>query len=713
MILYGDLETFSEVPIKHGVYRYAEACEIMLFAYAFDDGPVRMWDCTTEPDMPRDLAEAIEDDSVIVVFQNSMFDRAVLNAHGIRIALHRWRDTMVQAYAHSLQGALDKLGTILGVPQDKKKMTEGKALIQLFCKPRPKNQTIRRATRETHPREWATFIDYADHDIESMRYIHQKLPTWNYTGAELELWHLDQRVNDRGIPVDVDMAVAAIAAAEREKKRLGARASELTGGEVTSTTQRDKLMAHLLAEYGVDLPDMKSDTLERRINDPEIPWQVRELLNNRLDASRASLAKYKAILRSVNKDGRVRGTMQFNGALRTGRAAGRLVQPQNMMRTPKYLTAKGAAGDAMIEEAADAIKEGLVDLVYGRPLEVLSAGVPWVITAPKGKKLICSDLSNIEGRVLAWLAGEQWKLDAFREYDTDQENKAKDLYIIGYSKSFKRAIAEVIADFEAGGNWRQIGKVQELALGYQGAVGAFVSMAAVYGIDLNELAPMAAIIEKSFYDKGAMAWERACEDARTFDLERNVYIVCHAFTQMWRAANPFTVQFWYDLERAIRQAIEKPGDGAQVVGRLKIQRAANWLQIRLPSGRRLCYPNPKVTRPDNYDKTGYNNNSAKISYKGVNQYTRKWQTIESYGGKFAENVTQAVARDVFYSSHLPAEAEGYEIAFHVHDELVTEVPDTDEYSSDVLGEIMTTNPSWADGLPLAAGGYETYRYRKD
>lgn len=695
---YGDLETFSEVPIKHGTYRYAEACEIMLFSYALGDGPVRVWDLTDPRQLtpPADLEEALvmADE---VVFQNSMFDRSVLRYQAPHLCppLERWRDTMVQAYSCSLQGALEKLCVILDVPAELAKMKRGKELIQLFCKPRAKNSKIRRATRATHPTEWREFVTYAVHDIEAMRYIHKKLPKWNFTGHELDLWHLDQRINDRGICVDVEMAEAAIRTAERVQKGLAARTKELTGGEVGSTTQRDKLLKHLLAEYAVDLPDMKGDTLERRLNDENLPWQVRELINNRLQASSASLTKYKAIVRSVNKDGRVRGTIQFAGAARTGRAAGRLIQPQNFVRTPKYLASQ-------VEMTAEAIKCEAVDLLYEKPLEVLSAGVPWALIAAPGKKIVASDLSNIEGRVLAWLAGEKWKLQAFREYDVDQENKTKDLYVLGYAKSFKETIAEVVADYEAGGKKRQIGKVQELALGYQGAVGAFVSMAGVYRIDLNELTHALDTMEKAFYDKAAIAWSKAEADGRTFELERPVYMVCHAFTHMWRGANPNTVQFWYDLERAVRKAIDKPGDGPQKVGRLTVARTGNWLRIRLPSGRYLCYPNPKV-----HPETG------KISYKGMNQYTRRWQTIDSYGGKFAENVTQAVARDVFYASFIPAEAEGYEIVCHVHDELVTEVPDTGDFSADQLGEIMTVNPAWADGLPLAAGGYETHRYRKD
>jgi DNA polymerase bacteriophage-type len=703
--LYLDIETYSPVPIKHGVYRYAEEAEILLSTYAIDDGPVKVIDHTdlkghgwliggmnAWADMVDVLVAADE-----VVAHNSMFDRAVLAAHGMFIELHKWRDTMVQAMTHSLPGGLEKLCAILQVPLDQRKMADGKALIQLFCKPRPKNSELRRATRETHPEQWKQFIEYAGLDVEAMRACHKRLPTWNYSGAELELWHLDQRINDRGVAVDVDMAAAAIRTAERVQRGLAARATDLTGGEVASTTQRDALLAHILDAHGVDLPDMKGDTIERRLNDPDLPWEVRELLGNRLEASRASVAKYKAMLRSVSKDGRIRGTLQFAGALRTGRWAGRLIQPQNFKRTPEYLTGKGAEGDAKVAFAAEAIAADAADLFYDKPLEVLASGVPWAIVAPKGKKLVCPDLSNIEGRVLAWLAGEEWKLAAFRHYDENPKDKTRDLYIIGYAKSFGESIADVVADYEAGGQKRQVGKVQELMLGYQGAVGAYVTGAATYRLDLNTLVPALATVPAWAREKAADFWTRAEGDGRTFDLKRDVYTVCHAFTSMWRAANPKTVQFWWDLFDAATCAIASPGQEFPV-GRVTFRRDANWMRIRLPSGRYLCYPNPKIDP---------------LSYKGVNQYTRKWQTILTYGGKLAENITQAVACDVLKAAMPNAEAEGYEIVFHVHDELVAEVPDTDEFSADELGEILATNPSWADGLPLAVGGYETYRYRKD
>jgi DNA polymerase len=704
MILYGDTETYSAEPIRNGHYKYAENAEVLLYTYALDDGPVRVVDFTLGSDAALDAMELEQHvaDADETVFQNSMFDRAVLWARAPHLCppLAKWRDTYVQALAHSLPGGLEKLCEILNVDLDKRKLAAGKQLIQLFCKPRPVNSKIRRATRETHPTEWRQFVEYAVHDVEAMRVIHRKLPTWNYSGAELALWHLDQRVNDRGFAIDVDLAAAAIRTAEREQKRLATRTQELTnydaetGEGVASATQRDRLLEHILLAHGVALPDMTADTLERRLVDEDLPQPVRELINIRLQAAAASVSKYKAMLRSVCRDGRIRGSLQFDGAMRTGRWAGRLVQPQNFMRTPKYLAKE-------VELAAGAIASDAVDLVYDKPMEVLSAGVPWAITAPKGKKLVAADLSNIEGRVLAWLAGEDWKLQAFREQDADPDNKAKDLYVIGYAKSFRMRIEDVVADHEAGGDWRQIGKVQELALGYQGAVGAFVSMAGVYRIDLEKMAAQ-AVLEPQMEAKAQAAWRKAEEQKRTLGLSERVYKVCWAFTQLWRRANPKIVQLWRDLEDAARAAIRLP-DNVYPVGRLEFGRVANWLRVRLPSGRFLCYPSPRVD-----DETG------QISYMGVNQYTRRWQRIPTYGGKIAENIDQAISRDVMADRMPVIESAGYEIVMHVHDEVVAEVPEHDELLTfEGLAALLATNPSWATGLPLAAAGFESHRYRKD
>lgn len=692
MILYGDLETYSETPIIHGTYRYAENCEIMLFAWAVDDGPVRVWDVTTGHPIPVPLFDALFAADEFV-FHNSMFDRSVLrlakNSHDrMREAgedIPRWRDTMVQALAHSLPGGLEKLGEVMRVEQDKKKLAAGKQLVQLFCKPRPKNSKLRRATRETHPVEWAQFVDYAAQDIEAMRALHKKLPKWNYRGGELDLWHLDQKINDRGVRIDLDLAYSAIAAVDREQKRLAKVAQAMTCGEVESATKRDKMLEHILAEYGVVLPDMQKDTLERRIDDPDLPEELRELLAVRLMASTASTSKYKALVNGTSADGRLRGLLQFDGASRTGRWAGRLFQPQNLPRPNKEAEE--------IEEDIAAIKAGAIDLIDDNVMQACSNAIRGAIIAPPGKKLVVADLANIEGRMAAWLTGEDWKLQAFRDYDAGD---GPDLYKLAYAKAFGIPPGDVSKPE------RQIGKVMELMLQYEGGVGAFLTGAATYGIDLDAMAEAALptipadVLQESreFY-----AWTIE-QNRTTFGLAEDTFVACDALKRLWRRAHPAISSYWPELRDTVIRAIGRPGEVFHA-RRLAVRRDGAWLRIRLPSGRWLCYPSPQV------------DDKGKISYMGVNQYSRKWSRLGAYGGKTLEQSTQAAARDILASSMQPAEDAGYKIVLTVHDEIITEAPDSPEYSAEHLGAIMSQTPEWAEGLPLAAAGFEAYRYRKD
>lgn len=337
--LYIDTETFSDRPLKHGTVAYAQSVEVMLVSYALNDEPSRVWDCTASPTQwPSELADALESDALLVA-HNSFFDRTVINAGSMLpfffdFSIPRWRCTMVQAFAHGLPGKLGTLGAVLGLPDDQQKLKTGRDLINLFCKPRPKNSKLRRATRETHPVEWAQFVEYSRVDTEALREVHKRLPTWNYPDneRELELWFLDQEINDRGVQLDLELAHAAVRATTREKARLAGVAIEITDGMVESLTKRDRLLAYLLAEHGVDLPDLQAATLERRIDDTSLPRELRELLALRLEASMTSQTKYKTALNCASPDGRARGLLQFAGAARTERWAGRVLQPQNFVR---------------------------------------------------------------------------------------------------------------------------------------------------------------------------------------------------------------------------------------------------------------------------------------------------------------------------------------------------------------------------------------------
>jgi DNA polymerase len=701
-ILWFDCETYSECDLKTaGTHRYAEheSTEITVAQWAIDDGEPQVVDCShigpppaDHDDIPHELFMLLHRarfyDDITVVAHNSMFDRTLLrHCWGIDVPVERWQDTMIKAMSHGLPGSLDKIGQIVGLEDDQAKDKRGRELIQLFCKPRPKGSKLRRATRETHPKEWAEFLEYSRQDIVAMRAIDQRLPSWNYRAghAELELWHLDQRINDRGVAVDVQLAEAAIDAVAREQKRLKAEVVEATDGLVTNVSRRDALLAFICAEYGVDLPDLKADTLRRRVEDPALPEGVRLLLALRLEGTKTSTAKYKALVTATSADGRLRNTLQFAGATRTARWAGRIFQPQNMPRPDM----KQADIDAGIE----ALKAGCADLFFTNVMQLTANTVRGCIVAPPGKKLVIADLSNIEGRGLAFLAGERWKLKAFADFD---QGTGEDLYKVAYGRSFN------IDPKDAVGQKRQIGKVMELGLGYEGGVAAFLTFAAVYNMDLEELAKAVwDTASREALENALGMWKWATEKKRTLGLSQQVYVACEVLKRAWRDAHPNTTALWAAAGDSVRAAIANPGQSFAIGPHLKARVDGKWLRIRLPSGRYLCYINPAV------DEDG------SITYFGVNQYTRQWGRIKTYGGKLIENATQAFARDILGHNMPAIEREGFEIVLSVHDELLTETPDEPGYSVDRLAGMMATAPAWARGIPLAAAGFETTRYRKD
>lgn len=695
MILWFDCETYSECDLRTaGTHRYAEheSTEITVVQWAIDDGEPRVHDCTDDNARRRgdshQLHLALRDPAITIVAHNSMFDRTLLrHCWGIDVPVERWQDTMIQAMAHGLPGGLDKIGQIVGLEADQAKDKRGRELIQLFCKPRPKNSQLRRATRETHPKEWAEFLDYSRQDIVAMRAIDQRLPSWNYRAGhpELGLWHLDQRINDRGVAVDLDLARVAIEAVDREQARLKAEVREQTDGLVTNASQRDNLLAFICAEYGVDLPDLKADTLRRRIEDPDLPDGVRLLLSLRLEATKTSTAKYKALVNATSADGRLRNTLQFAGAQRTARWAGRIFQPQNMPRPDMK--------QADIDEGIDALKAGCAELFFDNVMRLTANTVRGCIVAPPGRKLVIADLSNIEGRGLAFLAGERWKLKAFADFDA---GVGEDLYKVAYGRSFN------VDPREATGQRRQIGKVMELGLGYEGGVAAFLTFAAVYGMDLDELADAVwstASAESIAQAQRMLEWFRK-QRRSTHGLSDRVWVACEVLVLSWREAHANTKALWAAAGEAVRLAIANPGEAFPIGQHLKARVDGAWLRIRLPSGRYLCYIQPKVA------------DDGQITYFGVNQYTRQWGPIKTYGGKLIENCTQAFARDILAYNMPAIERAGYEIVLSVHDELLTETPDSDDYNVDALAGMMASPPPWAPGIPLAAAGFETTRYRK-
>ena len=651
--LWLDTETFGTIPIKHGAHRYAEAAEVLLVAIAVDDQPTEVWDTQDLPDWRRDL-QALVDKAERVVIHNSAFDRTVLRHCGVEIPVDKVEDTMVLALQHSLPASLGQLCDVLGVPQDKGKDKEGRRHIQLFTKPAPKNWKLRRATRETHPDDWKAFIEYARRDVDAMRHIYGRIPRWNAVRAEVDLWRFDQAVNDRGITVDRDLARSAIRAFERATRSLAARAAAITNGAVPSATRRDVLLTYLRDVRGVETDDLTKATVEKLLKGSLDPI-ARELLEIRQQAAATSPAKYGALIDAASSDGRLRGTIQFCGASRTGRDAGRIFQPQNLPRTPDWF-------DGDVQEATiEAFKHDCEDVIYDNVSERCAFAVRGCLVAAPGHKLVIADLSNIEGRVLAWLAGEDWKIEAFKAYD---RGDGPDLYKVTAGRILGKDPFDVTKEER-----QNQGKVPELAGGYGGGLGAYRTMGG--------------------------------ETFNAMDDERIMEIV-HA----WRKAHPATKKLWYSVEGAVRDAVRNPGDSFEVRGLLRCDYVdgpdgVGYARIRLPSGRYLCYRDMQA------------DDAGKLTYEGVNQYTRKWERLETYYGKLVENIVQAVARDVFMAGMRRAELEGYPVVLRVHDELVCEVPDDPAFTHERLAGMMSTNPGWSVGLPLSAAGFESPRYRKE
>lgn len=691
MKIFCDLETYSETPIAYGSHAYAEHAQILLFGYAIDDEPAKVWDLTSGDPMPADLKAGLKKcmagEATTVWHNGFMFDTIVLKHDlNIDLPLEAIEDTMVMAYQHGLPGSLGILSDVFHMAEDKAKDKEGKRLVQLFCKPLPKNWKERRATRLTHPTEWQAFINYCRLDIEAERELYKKLPKLNATAKERAIQLIDARINRRGMLMDVELAKAAVKCAEENQEVLRQKTVEATNGALESTTQRDKLIQYIKEEYGWDIPTMTKAELEKRVDDTSIPEPVRELLALRLMSTKTSVKKFEAVINAVNKDDRLRGCLQFRGAARTGRWSGRLFQPQNLPRP--------SLSDGEIALAIEAAKAGVLDMFFEDPAKALSNCLRGLIIAPAGKKLVVADYSNIEGRVLSWLAGEEWKVKAFEEFDAGHGH---DLYKLTYGRTFNVDPAKVTKP------QRQMGKVLELAMGYQGGAGAFVTFAKGYGIDLDALADtIAETIDPNIWSEAEQSYAYFAEKNLTCGLERKTFIACDAVKRAWRMANSNIADLWKKADEAVVKAMNSPAR-VKIGEFVSMYRAGAYLVVQLPSGRKLCYPSPRL------DEDG----TCTFSYMGVEQFTRKWKRIKTYGGKVVENVTQAVAADVLAEGLINLEAAGYETVLTIHDEVLAETPNTADYNVKEMMRLMTELPDWTKGLPLAAAGFEDVRYRKD
>lgn len=676
--LYCDLETFSAKDIRAGSHAYAAdpSAEILLWGYAIDDAPAKVWD-VTEGSMPEELRVALDEVARKErrhVWQNGvMFDRVFLSyvMPEIELPMETLDDTMVMAYQAGLPGSLKELCEVFHLSKDKAKDADGSRLIQIFCKPLPSTWKLDRATSKTHPEEWAKFVNYCRLDIESMREVYKKLPAFNRTVKERELQVLDAAINMRGIGVDVEFAEAAIATAERAKKDIDKQVFKLTDGRVVTAGQRDALIQFFFDKYGWQLKDMRKSELEKRMEDPDIPAEMKELIGLRLMGTKTSVQKYKRVVQDA-VDGRLRGCMQFRGASRTGRISGRTFQPQNL---PRPLI----KSQTEIEEIIEDTKLGILEICYDDVSVPLSSAIRSVIVPAAGNRLCVADFSNVEGRVLAWLAGEEWKLEAFREFDTLQTksgawalpyrdgwfqewavnekgdfiHKGHDLYKLTYARTFGIKPEDVTKD------QRQMGKVLELALGYQGGPGAFATFAMNFGMDLDDLAKTTeATIEESYWieSMGMLKWAKEKKLIR--GMSQKAWVACNAIKSAWRKANSEIESFWYSLAKACQSAIKAKGV-AFSAGRIVCRVSGNYLLMRLPSGRYLVYPAPRL--PEEGEMCDF-------SFMGVNQYTKKWERIPTYSGKLAENSVQGAACDLLLEAGPRLEAAGYHIVMSVHDE---------------------------------------------
>nr|DAH06885.1 MAG TPA: DNA polymerase I [Caudoviricetes sp.] len=641
-----DIETYSDVDlIRCGVYKYVNSpnFEILLIAYSIDDEEVKVVDICSGENLSNEIRTALMSPEVIKTAYNAQFERVCLSRY---FGLHEyinpqsWYCTMIQSAELSLPSSLADVGATLGL--ERQKMMEGKELIKYFCvpcKPTKINGGRTRNMPADSPDKWKIFKEYCKRDVDAELQIARKLKKYPISEAEHALYVLDQNINDRGVLVDLELARQAVKMNNVQTAIATEQAYSLTGLENPNSVAQLKSW---LVRNGVEIESLSKKAVAELAK--ETDGDISEMLRLRLLMSKTSVKKYEAVIRSVCNDGRVRGMMRFYGANRTGRWSGNILQPQNLPRN--YIT------DLTL--ARDVVKDGdfdLLDLAYGNVPNVLSELIRTVLVPKECCRFIVADFSAIEARVLAWMAGEQWRLDTFK--------KGGDIYCASASKMFHVPVEK----HGINGELRQKGKISELACGYGGGVGALKSMGAVeMGVPEDEL---------------------------------------QGLINDWRSANPHIVQFWYEVGMAAMKAIKEKTTIS--LGRLAFIYESGVLFIRLPNGRRLAYIKPHI---------GTNRfGGESITYMGISTL-KKWERIETFGGKLVENITQGIARDLLASAMLNVTNAGYNIVFHVHDEIIAEMPNG-KGSVDEMCQLMSINPDWAQEIPLTADGYECEYYRKD
>lgn len=665
-----DLETYSSVDLKKcGVHKYVESddFEIMLFGFKYGDGQAVVYDLANGEALPDHIMDALTDPTIIKTAFNAAFEMACIESHFDQefIKPEQWRCTSVHALYLGLPGNLADVGKVVGVEPDKQKMAVGWGLIRYFCIPCKPTKTNggRTRNRAQHDRaKWQLFKDYCLRDVESEDEIATRLAKFPVPEIEWRLWHLDQRMMIRGVMLDTNLVNAAIECAELFKERLTNQAIRLTG--LDNPNSRNQLLKWLQeAEDDDTITDLTKKTVPTLLANTDNET-VHKVLMLRQELAKTSVSKFSAMARAVCRDGRVRGLTQFYGANRTGRWAGRIVQVQNLPQNKlKDLD--------LARKLVKARDFETLAVMFGTVPDTLSQLIRTAFIASPGATLLSIDFSAIEARVIAWLAWSEWRLQVFKTHGKIYEASAEQMFKLPPGSVDKKS------------PYRQRGKVAELALGYQGGVGALTTMGALsMGLTEEELDPIKVA---------------------------------------WREANPEIVQLWYAVERAAKQAVtNKASIALEIAGhksKLFFRYESGFLTIQLPSGRKLFYVKPRIENEDlvrENSKTGARYivaSTGSLTYEGQDQKTKQWTRLATYGGKLVENITQAIARDCLRESMLALDEGGFDQLFTVHDEIIIETTNTIDLAT--AEAIMGRDLSWAPGLPLRADGFATPYYMKE
>lgn len=657
-----DIETYSSVDIKKsGLYKYVQSddFQVLLFAYSVDGGEVQIIDLTNGEEIPFNIKIALLSPEVVKHAFNAAFEwyclAKYLKVPDPELWLSQWRCTMIHGLYCGYPGSLSAIGKALGMSEDKKKMSIGKRLIDIFCKPCKPTKTNGMRTRtlpEHEPEKWQLFKDYCRQDVVTEMEAEKMLSFWQMPDYVQKQWELDMKINAYGAAIDTELVNGALYCSESDTDKLMNRAREITG--LDNPKSDTQLKEWAVKKLGTEIPSLDKKNLALLLQ-KELPPDVREMLNIRKELGKTSVTKYKAMENAVCVDGRVRGLLQFYGANRTGRWAGRLVQVQNLPRN--YLENLSAARNIVKKKNP----EGL-GMLFGSVSDTLSQLIRTAFIPSKGNNFVVADFSAIEARVIAWLAGEEWRQEVFRTHGKIYEASASAMFGVPIEK-IKKGNPEYAL--------RAKGKVAELALGYQGSAGALVQMGALdMGLDEEELP----------------------------DIVRR-----------WRAANKNIVALWYAAENAAVECMRTANQtginkGILFTREADIINGLDFLTVTLPSGRKLFYAHPYLA------PNAWGNES--LHYAGMNQTTKKWCELETYGGKLVENIVQAIARDCLAEAMDRLHKNGYKIVMHIHDEVVIDCPE-DSADLERACKIMCEPAEWAEGLQLNAAGFIGDYYMKD